>query len=152
MHPIFANTIWAPLFVHRYDTSSALTTFAAGFVAECGVLRLYTRSLLPPWHMVRRLAGANTTSYITGNFLLVFVPLDIHKSSLRETVLAFFIAYLVTLPVEFFVLRPLLPTQRSLLLRAVVMANFVSYSVLFFGYVVWFAGWSRLVRTWTGGA
>ena len=152
MHAIIANTIWAPLFVYRYDTASALLTYLIGFIAECGVFRLYTRSLLPLAATLRRLVFANLASYVAGHLLLIFVPLDVHKDSLPEIALAFFIAYIITLPVEFYVLRPLLPNNRNLLLRAVTMSNFASYSILFVGYFLWFFNWRYLVGIWTGKA
>jgi hypothetical protein len=141
MHTILANTIWAPIFVYCYDWPAALLSAAVGFVAECGVFRLYTRSLLPKAATVRKLIVANLVSYIAGFFLMAFVPFRIHKASLVETSLAFFIAYIITVPIEFYVMRSLLPSNRSLLLRAVTMANFISYAILFTGYLLWFTGW-----------
>ena len=152
MHAILANTIWAPLFVYGYDWPWALCSTAVGFIAEFGVFRLYTRSLLSAPRTFRSLVLANLASYVAGFFLMAFVPLSIHKVSLAETALAFFIAYIITLPIEFYVLRSLLPANRFLLLRAVTMANFISYAILFTGYFLWFAGWRYLLRTWTGNA
>ncbi len=83
---------------------------------------------------------------------MAFVPLGIQKDNLAETALAFVIAYIITLSVEFYVLRSLLPGNRPLLLRAVTMANFISYAILFTGYFLWFAGWRYLLREWTGNA
>lgn len=141
MNTILANTIWAPIFVYCYDWPSALLSAAVGFVAECGVFRLYTRSLLPLAITIRRLIVANFVSYVAGNFLMAFVPFGIHKASLAETALAFFIAYIITVPIECYVLRSLLPNNRALLIRAVTMANFISYAILFTFYLLWFAGW-----------
>jgi hypothetical protein len=141
MHAILANTIWAPIFVYSYDWPWTLTFAAIGFVAEFGVFRLYTRSLLSSAVTLRRLGAANLASYIAGLFFMAFLPFGIHKVSLVETSLAFFIAYLITLPVEFYILRPLLPASRSLLLRTVTMSNFISYAWLFTAYFVWFTGW-----------
>jgi hypothetical protein len=152
MHAILANTIWAPIFVYCYDWPSALISAAIGFVAEFGVFRLYTRSLLSPAVALRRLIVANVASYVAGFFLMAFVPFGIHKVSLAETALAFVIAYIITVPIEFYVMRSLLPANRSLLFRAVTMANFISYAILFTGYFLWFAGWRYLIRTWTGNA
>lgn len=148
MHTILANTIWAPFFVYCYDWPSALLSAVVGFVAECGVFRLYTRSLLRLAATIRRLIVANVVSYLAGIFLMAFLPFGIHKTNLVETALAFFIAYIITVPIEFYVLRELLPTNRQLLLRAVTMANFISYAVLFTGYLLWFAGWRYLLRKW----
>lgn len=146
MNTILANTIWAPIFVYCYDWPSVLLSATVGFVAECGVFRLYTRSLLPLAITIRRLIVANLVSYVAGNFLMAFVPFEIHKASLAETALAFFIAYIITVPIECYVLRSLLPTNRSLLVRAVTMANFISYAILFTFYLLWFAGWWHLLR------
>ena len=91
MNAFLANTIWAPLFVYHYDTASTLVSFVIGFVAECAAIRVYTRSVLPIAATLRRLILANLVSYVVGHLILIFVPLDIHKSSLGETVFAFFL-------------------------------------------------------------
>jgi len=149
MRFILANTIWAPIFVFCYNWPFALLCTVVGFAAEVGVFRIYTRPRLPLRKTIRRLIAANLASYVVGFVLLLFVPLDIHKSSLGETVLAFVIAYAITVPVEFYVVRSLLPTNRDLLLRAVAMGNFVSYAILFTGYFLWFAGLWYFLRSWS---
>ena len=93
---------------------------------------------------------ANIASYIAGHLLLPFVIGFVHKNSLPEIALAFLAAYLITVPIEYGVLRPLLPKDRRLLIRAVTMSNFVSYSILFVGYFLWFFNWSFLMRVWVG--
>ncbi len=150
MLPILANTIWGPLFVYRYDTASALLSFLIAFIAECWVFWIYIRPRLALWGAVRDLALANLASYIAGHLLLPFVIGFVHKNSLPETALAFLAAYLVTVPIEYGVLRPLLPNDLRLLIRAVTMSNFVSYSILFVGYFLWFFNWNFLMRVWTG--
>ena len=150
MHTILANTIWAPVFVYCYDTPSVVLSTVIGFVAEFGVFRLYTRSLLPLGKTLGRLFVANLASYIAGFILMLFVPLDVHKVSLAETALAFSIAYIITLPVEFYFLRSLLPNNRPLLVRAVTMSNFISYAILFAGYFLWFVGWRSFLKKWNG--
>jgi len=152
MLAILANTIWAPIFVYCYDWPTALLSAAIGFVAEFGVFRLYIRSLLSPATTLRWLIAANLASYVAGFFLMAFVPLGIHKVSLAETALAFFIAYIITLPFEFYVLRSLFPAHRPLLFRAVTMVNFISYAILFTGYFLWFTGWRYFLRIWAGDA
>ena len=152
MHAILANTIWAPIFVYCYNWPWGLLSAAIGFVAEFGVIRLYARSLLSSGATFRRLFAANTASYVAGFFLMALLPLDIHKVSLAETALAFGIAYIITVPTEFYVMRSLLLGNRSLLLRAVTIANVISYAILFTGYFLWFAGWRYILRTLTGNA
>ena len=151
MHLIIANTIWAPIFVYRYNTLSALCTFVIGFVAECSVFQLYTRPLLSFAATVKRLSIANFVSYLAGNIILIFlvlVPVDIHKDNLVETGGTFFIAYLITVPIEYYVMLPLLTNHRHLVFRAVAMSNFVS--ILFVGYILWFVSWRYIVYLWTG--
>lgn len=146
---ILANTIWTLPFVYGYDTASALISFLVGFVAECGVFRLYTRALLPLRSTLRRIIFANLLSYIAGQVLVTFVPLYFRKDHLEDTALAFFIAFAITLPIEFCAQRSLLPSHRLLLLRAVTMSNFISYSILFAGYFLWRFNWKFLVMLWT---
>ena len=150
MLPILANTICGPLFVYRYDTASALLSFLIGFIAESWVFWIYVRPRLRLGGTLRDLALANIASYVAGHLLLPLVAAEVHKNSLSEIALAFLAAYLITLPIEYGVLRPLLPNNRRLLLRAVTMSNFVSYSILFVGYFLWFFNWRGLVRVWTG--
>lgn len=150
MHPLLANTIWAPIFVYWYSWPWAWTATVVGFFAEYGVFRLYTRSLLPRRVTFRRLLIANLGSYFIGQVLILFMPLRFHKVSLVETVQGFGIAYLITLLIEFLFLRSLLPGHRSLLVRAVIMCNFVSYAILFAAFIFWFGAWHLLLRKLTG--
>ena len=146
MHVILANTIWAPVFVYCYDWPSALLSAAIGFLAEFGVFRFYTRALVSAAITVRRLVAANLVSFAAGFVLMALMPFGVRKDSLAQTALAFFIAYIITVASEFYVLRSLLPQNRRLLLRSVTMANFISYAILFTGYFLWFAGWRNLFR------
>jgi hypothetical protein len=152
MHAILANTIWAPIFVYCYNWPWALSSVAVGFIAEFGVFRLYTRTLLSAAITLRRLVAANLVSFAAGFVLMAFMPFGVRKDSLAQTALAFFIAYIITLSIEFYTLRSLLPQNRRLLLRTVTMANFISYAILFTGYFLWFAGWRYVLRQWTGNA
>lgn len=146
MHAILANTIWAPIFVYCYDGPWALCSVAVGFIAEFGVFRLYTRTLLSTASTLRRLLFANLVSFAAGFVLMALMPFGVRKDSLAQSALAFFIAYLITLSIEFYALRSMLPQHRRLLFRSVTMANFIGYAVLFTGYFFWFAGWRSQFR------
>lgn len=150
MHLFLANTIWAPLFVYCYSWPWALTATVVGFFAEYRVFRLYTRTLLPRRLAFRRLVIANLASYFIGQILIMFMPLRFHKVSLVETVEGFVIAYLITLLIEFLFLRSLLPGHRPLLIRAVVMCNFVSYAILFTAFTLWFGALNLLLQKLIG--
>ncbi len=152
MHTILANTIWAPVFVYCYSWPWALSSVAVGFIAEYGVFRLYTRTLLSADVTLRRLLAANLVSLAAGFVLMTIMPFSVRKDSLAQTAFAFFIAYLITLFTESYSLRSLLPQKRPLLFRAVTLANFISYAILFTGYFLWFAGWRYILRQWTGNA
>src|SRR4051812_17966311 len=119
MHFIFANTIWAPWFIYRYDTSSVVVSTLLGFTAEWCVLNLYLHALVPPGRLFIRMLLANVTSYLAGNVLIIFVPFEIHKLSFLETSNTFLIAYAITVPAEFLMMRTLLPNKRWLIFRAV---------------------------------
>ncbi|MCB1237942.1 MAG: hypothetical protein KDM91_22945 [Verrucomicrobiae bacterium] len=136
--------------MYLYDWPWAFVFSLIGFVAEFGVFRLYTRTNLSIVVSLRRLVMANLASFAIGCVIMGLFPFRIPKVSLGWTVIAFVIAYLITVSVEFPVLRSLLPENRRLMLRGVTMANFVSYAILFGGYLFWFFNWGVLLRFWFG--
>jgi hypothetical protein len=148
MQAALANTIWAPAFLYFYDSLWSSCAIAAGFFAEYAVFRGYMRGHVAASLTFSRLVRANVASFAVGVVFLALLPLDIRKNSLGETTFAFWLAYSITLPVEYYVLRRLLPESRALLFRSVAMANFISYAILFGGFVLWFRGLHDLLRIW----
>lgn len=144
---LLANTIWAPFFVYCYDFPAALISVSFGFVVECIAFVGYKRHLIPLSSCLRRLALANVISYVAGLLLMVFLPFEVHKTSLADISLSFLFAYLITLPIEGWFLRSQLPAQSRVLVRAVVMSNFASYAVLFSGYCFWYLGWPLIAKS-----
>ena len=158
---ILADVIWAPNWPYWYSWVPLSATI--GFVAEFFVFHLYERRCQGWRRSLGWVAVANLTSFIVGFVGLAFIALALPGRSFmvpqplgfppwdhyHVIFWQFFVAYLVSVLVEFGVYR-LFSRRRVVhrLLAATFMSNLASYAVIFVGFLMLWAPSFRSPDEW----